>query len=224
MSPLHTDIETVPDTDLPEDLKPECKYGNLKDEKKREAKKKEWEETGLIKDMSCEPRMFKIICIEACGKDGKFLWDSWEMTEKEQLEQFWKALETKGFDLVQGFGISHFDVPGILQRSLLLGVLPTMDLSNTSKYKRSPVYDSQMVLSPNNQPEKGYDLNWYCKRYGLPEKTGKGSEVYQMFLDGKLKEISSYCRDDVLSEKALYEKIIKYYPVPRNYDREKYES
>ena len=221
---LHFDIESRPDPNFPEDKKPKAPLKGATKAETIAKKEKDWAENpeGLIKKMSCDPRMNMIISIEACGSDGKFLWNSWEMTEKEQLEAFWEAV--KRFDSVQGFGIAGYDIPTILQRSIILNVEVTTDFSNSSKYKRFPVYDSQLVLSPNNAPEKDINLDFYCWRYGLPAKTGKGSQVYQMFCEGKIKEISEYCRNDVIAEKALFEKIINYYPVPRNYDREQYQS
>lgn len=224
---IFIDIETIPAPDLPEELKPECKLGNLKDLAKIEIKKKEWETdpNGQIKAMSVSPWMNKIVCIE--------MYQSWNNefsskygnpnidSERWYLDDFWDIQENYTTLLV-GFNILNFDIPTIINRSMLLGVTPTVEIP-LRRYSRYPVYDMAMILC-------GWDIsklkkfNWYLKRFGLPDKTGDGSQVYGWHQAGEHQKISDYCKADVLACKALFEKMIDYYPLPRNYDKEQYDN
>lgn len=219
MKVMHVDIETVHDDKISGECYPEPPYGNLKDEKKRQALAENWalDCNGRRKKMACEPRMNCIIEIQACDQNEEWLMGV-EKEEANLLIQFWHNIQY--YDIIAGFGIMGFDIPTIIQRSIHHGIEPTKDLTNQSIYRREPIYDTQVVLSPTNKPEKGYDLNWYCRHYGLREKTGKASDVYELWKEGKAKEISDYCRGDVLAGKELFDKIYPYYPIPRNYDKE----
>jgi hypothetical protein len=50
-------------------------------------------------------------------------------------------------------------------------------------------------------------LDFYLRRYGIGEKTGSGGDVYQMYQDGKIKEIEQYCLDDVLLTAKLFARV-----------------
>ena len=217
------DIETVPAMDAHAECKPECKYGNLKDTSKREAKLKEWEtEGGQIKAMSCDPWLNKIVCIEifASKSNGFFSFVFSACNEKDGLKFFWGLIND--FDLIVGFNLINFDLQTILNRSILLEIEPTRDIP-LKRYTRSPVYDIAMVLCGWDM-SKLKKMDWYLKRFGLATKSGDGSQVYSWYQEGKLDKIHEYCKEDVLATKSLFEKIIKYYPIPRNYDREQYQD
>lgn len=193
-------IKAIPDPDLHNDLKPDVKEKN---------KKKPEEQ---IKTMSCSPDMNKIISIEmfSSRKDNFYTLTPTNKLDQEinMLTDFWSFISNA--DLIVGFGLSRFDIPTVLFRSMMLGIRPSIELS-MKKYSRSPIYDISMILS-NWDISCTRKINWYLKRFGLPAITEDASQVYQMHKDEKYQEISESCRNNVLSVKALFERTIEQYP------------
>ncbi|MCP4135725.1 MAG: 3'-5' exonuclease [bacterium] len=65
--------------------------------------------------------------------------------------------------------------------------------------------DLQDWLSNYNAIRMNGGLNLLAKVIGKPGKMStKGSEVYEMFLEGKLKEINDYCKHDVLDTYFIF--------------------
>ncbi len=222
---LFFDEETIPNISLPKDNWPKAPLKNATKPETIAKIEQEWIENPekQIKKMSCDYRMNKIVSLQMFRVTNNFT--SFVQSygdEKQMLQTFWN--EVQKTDLIVGFGISGFDIPTIVQRSSILQVEPTKDFTNLSPYSRSPVYDIQRVLSLTGKPEAGFNLNWWLQYYGLATKLGDGSQVYTWYREGEIDKIHEYCRQDVLATKLLFEKIIKYHPIPRNYDREQYQD
>ncbi|MFQ5532132.1 MAG: ribonuclease H-like domain-containing protein [Candidatus Nanoarchaeia archaeon] len=203
---LVIDIETIPYQNLSEDLKPECKLGNLKDKNKIEAKQKEWQEGGQIKALSLDPLTNEIVCISMWSSiSNNFIEDN-NTSEKDYLQSFWN--EVKCHDLIVGKNHISFDIPTIIIRSMFLNIPITRKFS-LSKYQTFSLFDIQQVLTMNfNQPKS---LNWLAKRFGIQCDESNGSKVYDWWKEGKKDMIVKHCQSDVLITKEIFERIKDYF-------------
>ncbi len=211
MHELILDIETIPDDTLPDELRPEASYGNLKDPVKIATKKAEWEENGLIKKMSVSPFMCKIVSIQAWSsiKQGYISPESHE--EADMITFIDKAIEEH--QLIIGHNLIGFDLQVINARAMITGHDSKdgiFKIGKAKRYSNNPFYDTMQVLA-GWEKDKWKGLDWWCQRLGLGGKTNHGSAVYQMYCDDKRDEIDAYCLDDVKATKALYDRIKPYY-------------
>jgi len=202
MKTLIFDIETIPDQNLPAEMMPEFDKGRLVDPAKIEAAKKEFEE-GLIKKLSCNPMTLQIVSIQM-SNGFEFYTDN-DGTESGMLKDFWYQAENT--DLFVGHNILGFDLPAILIRSMILGITPTRKF-NLKKYQVRPIYDTMFILG---NWKDWVSLDVACTRFGIPTKTGHGSQVYEMWKAGKSDEIHQYCQDDVDITRRLYNKMKLFY-------------
>jgi predicted PolB exonuclease-like 3'-5' exonuclease len=202
------DIETIPDPDLPKDLRPECKLGNLKDPDKIAAKQKEYEETGQIKDMSVNTLMNKIVSYQAwSSKDEKLVAVPEVCSEEDLIECIWDDFENH--ETLIGHNIINFDLRTILNRSMILGITPTRKVS-LKRYQTHPVYDTMEIMAGWNSSQ-WKSLDWIAKRLGLEGKTNESCKVYEWYQEGAIHKIHEHCKQDVLLNKGVYERMIKYY-------------
>ena len=211
MHELILDIETIPDDTLLPELRPEASYGNLKDPVKIEIKKKEWEAEGQIKKMSVSPFMCKIVSIQAWSsiEQGYIAPESHE--EADMLTFIDRAIEEH--QLIIGHNLIGFDLQVINARAMITGHDSKdgiFKIGKAKRYSNNPFYDTMQVLAGWDR-DKWKGLDWWCRRLGLEGKTGEGCKVYEMYQEGKRKEIDDYCRDDVKATKALYDRIKPYY-------------
>ncbi len=121
--------------------------------------------------------------------------------ETKLLQDFWQL--AKDVKLFVGHNIFEFDLPFIYKRSIILNVIPTQEIS-FAKYRNNPIYDTQ-----NEWERWAYarqKLDTLAKVLGLPTSKDlmDGSEVWQYFKDGKLKEICEYCMKDVVLNRQVY--------------------
>ena len=203
------DIETIPDQNLPETLKPIFDKGRLVDPVKIETAEKEFNE-GLVKKLSVNPLTCQIVSlqiksIDANGFDteGKFF--ETLNDEASMLKQFWYAAETA--QLIIGHNIIGFDLPVIFVRSMIHGILPTRKIK-LQKYRSAPIFDTMHLLGNWSQ---FISMDDALIRFGLPTKTGHGSQVYQMWLDGQHEAIHQYCQDDVNANERLFNVMRNFY-------------
>lgn len=124
--------------------------------------------------------------------------------EASMLKKFWKLAE--GASLVVGHNVFNFDLPFIYQRSVVHGVTPTCNLF-PRRYTNDVVFDTYFEWT-KWQNGKG-SLDYLAKIFGLPtSKQGiDGSQVYDFFKAGKVKEILEYCKRDVELTRQVYKKL-----------------
>jgi predicted PolB exonuclease-like 3'-5' exonuclease len=212
MNYIVLDIETIPDHDISKDLRPEVKLGNLKDKEKIEAKQAEWEENGQVKAMSVSTLMNKIVSIQMwSSKYDDFVKELQDLDNDEEsmIKVFWDVVQSH--DVVVGHNILGFDLPTILNRSMILGIEPTK-IFNMPRYRNYPLYDTMQILAGWDS-SKWKGLDWLCQRLGIEGKTHDGSKVYRLCQEGKIDEIHEYCRNDVRMTMELFHKIEPYYPI-----------
>lgn len=146
----------------------------------------------------------RICCISYAIDNGPT--QSLSGSEKQMLTDFWNA--ARGITLFVGFNIIDFDMRFIYQRSFVLGVKPTQDLS-FARYRSAPMYDVMKEWAKWGNAT--ISLHALSKAMGVKSsKEGdiEGKDVAQAYLDGRLPEICAYCEADVEVTRQLYKRMI----------------
>ncbi|MBU2028659.1 ribonuclease H-like domain-containing protein [Patescibacteria group bacterium] len=199
MYKLYLDIETIPAG--------EEHHGNLKMlHAKKEAKKEkggEDFEQYLLKT-SFDGSFGRIICI-GYAIDNNPTECLCEENEAEMLRKFWEL--ARDADLFIGHNILDFDLRFIYQRSIVNKVLPSADL-NFARYRNYPIYDTMREWVKWSMNSVG--LEHLALALGIPSpKDGiDGSQVFDFYQKGKIKEIAEYCQRDVETTRAVYKRMI----------------
>lgn len=198
MYKLYLDIETIPAG--------KEQHGNLKIlHAKKEAKKNKNEEDfeQYLLKTSFDGSFGRIICIGYAVDDNSVecLCDE---NEAKMLQKFWEL--AKDTDLFIGHNILDFDLRFIYQRSIVNRVLPSINL-NFARYRNYPIYDTMkewVKWSMNS-----VSLEHLALALGIPTpKDGiDGSQVYDFYQKGKIKEIIQYCQRDVEATRAIYRRM-----------------
>jgi 3'-5' exonuclease len=126
--------------------------------------------------------------------------------ERKILQDFWKV--AKDIDLFVGFNVIDFDLRFIYQRSVVLGVKPTVDLS-FARYRNFPIYDVMHEWKKWNM-SSSISLDTLAKILSHPTSKGgkiEGKDVAKAYEDGKIKEICEYCQKDVELTRMIYRKM-----------------
>lgn len=195
------DIETIPCQGLSTEL---TEIANQKCAKKRTGN------NDFTKFCSLDPHFGQICCI-GIGIDDKIATLAY-MPEIDILSAFWELMFDKANNAkFVTFNGKSFDVPFIIKRSAVHGLLPTAKIS-TRKYDTSFHFDCMEVLADfSNDYSKVVSLKTACKIYGIPHNDEtSGSDVYSLFMQGKIKEIEQHCAADIKATQQLYQKL-KYY-------------
>lgn len=148
----------------------------------------------------------KIICIAYALDDENVEVISSE--EKEMLKTFWQIAEK--VEIFAGFGIFDYDLKLIWQRSIILGVKPTKNITFI-KGTSAPIYDIAYEWSKwTGGVGSKISLDNLAKLLQLPSpKNGdvNGRTVARAYADGKLQQICEYCARDVETTRSVYKKI-----------------
>jgi len=127
--------------------------------------------------------------------------------EKKLLADFWDI--AKDVSLFIGFNLMDFDLRFIYQRSIILGIKPSRDLS-FARYRNNPIFDIMCEWSKWSFQNK-ISLHALSKVLGISSpKEGEieGKDVAQAYKDGRIKEICEYCEKDVDVTRKIYKKMI----------------
>jgi predicted PolB exonuclease-like 3'-5' exonuclease len=206
MVKLFFDIETIPSADEHKDmhldiLRKKKKYQDAADD-------------DIHKDTSLDGTYGRICCIGVIKEDqrGINFKDVMSGTEKEMLQKFWGL--AAGVQQFIGHNIWGFDMPFILQRSMVNGVKPLP--INFRRYMKEPLYDTMLEWTFwNFDREKNPRLDTLAKVFGLPTSKDEmdGSMVWPYFQKGRIDEICKYCMKDVeLTRKVYYKMIVEQVP------------
>lgn len=181
-----------------------------------------WETEEQYRKTACDGNLGRILCIGYTEQDetgavverGCFGWreetQDFETDEQMILAEFWQFLS--GFsthrDLIIGHNILDFDLPFIVQRSIIKNVRPTVDFY-FGKYRNAPIFDTMHV--------------WDCWKYGGKTSLKKlafalglecpktddidGSKIYDAYLEGRFEEICKYCMRDVKTTSNAWRKM-----------------
>lgn len=197
MPKLFFDIETLPAE--------ERDYKKLKEVYDRKVKKGMGTKLGSFEDFvestSLDGTWGKVLCIGYAIDDGLVQCLSGE--EKEIIKNFWEI--AKKVDLFVGFNVIDFDLRFLVQRSIILGVKPSVDIS-FRRYVSNPVYD---VMWEWTKWGNRISLDELARALGIPSSKGEldGSQVHEYYKKGKIEEITKYCGNDVEVTRKIYKKI-----------------
>lgn len=135
--------------------------------------------------------------------------------ERRAIETFWRILG-KYLDIhLITFNGRNFDCPFITLRSALLGLKPSRNLMEGTKFNyklHTDLLDELTFYQPTNffSATKRFNLDFYTRAFGIesPKSYGiDGSNVTEYFKEGKLIDIALYCIRDVNSTWQLFKKL-----------------
>jgi len=197
---LFLDIETIPSAeDKKNDFLEILKNKNGNSEKSDEE---------LFTSMSFDGAFGRICCIGYIKEDERGIIEEKSLigSEKEMLQQFWKA--ANNVERFVGHNIYEFDMPFIYKRSRINGVFPRMDLS-FARYRSTPFFDTMKEWDLWGDPRKTVKLDTLAKIFDLKSSKDEmdGSMVWQYYQDGRIEEISKYCMKDVILTRQVYYKM-----------------
>jgi len=165
---------------------------------------------------SLSPHLGRIVCIGLLFDEEDREVGLMQASEREILGQFWEEIFYERHFI--SFNGLAFDVPFIITRSMLLGIkIPDIGKNDhpflfRPKWKTKPHFDVAEWASGWN-PQHRLPLDAWCRATGIPSPKGgsvKASEVYQAWLEGRLKEIMEYCLRDCHTTRQFAHKLIPY--------------
>ncbi|MBI2855840.1 MAG: ribonuclease H-like domain-containing protein [Chloroflexi bacterium] len=124
--------------------------------------------------------------------------------EADILRDFWTLAED--VDLFVGFNVLDFDLKFIVQRSIILGVRPGMDIS-FNRFRNDQVYDVMVEWDMGGRERISLDNLARAMVIESPKGDIDGSQVYDYFLAGRLQEIYDYCLRDVRATAEIYRRM-----------------
>lgn len=133
-------------------------------------------------------------------------------TEAEILGKFWAYV--KGLRSLITFNGRGFDCPYLIARSAINNVRPTLELM-PNRYSDAHI-DLMDRLSFFGAQRRNFSLDMWCRAFGIesPKETVHGSEVGQLYKEGRHLEIARYCAGDIRATAELYRKWAAFYQGP----------
>jgi hypothetical protein len=199
MKKMFLDIETLPAEENMREIVRDIYERKLRKNKNLGTFEEYLEGTGL------DGSFGRICCLSYAINDGPVacLADG----EKAILQKFWQ--EARDVSLFVGFNVMDFDLRFIYQRSIILRVRPTQELS-FARYRNQPIYDVMHEWSRWSGLGRT-SLHGLAKALNLPSpKEGEieGRLVAQAYADGRIKEIGEYCNRDVETTRLVYKRML----------------
>lgn len=145
---------------------------------------------------------------------GVLGWNSeterFDLDEARMLTEFWNLM--RGFnparDRLVGHNIFDFDLRFILKRSRRYGIKPSVNLS-FARYRSQPIYDLMCEWECWAFGAK-VSLDRLAQIFSLPTSKSdevNGSKVFELFEQGRHREIRDYCLRDVKLTRAIYRRM-----------------
>lgn len=181
-----------------------------------------WETEEEYGKTALDSSLGRILCIGYCEENetgeiierGCFGWNtgtkSFEGDESVILTEFWQYIRgfQKGIDLIIGHNILGFDLPFIIQRSVIHGIKPTVNF-DLYKYQKTPVFDTMLrwdfyVFKNSTSLKKlAFAFGLKCPKSGDID----GSKIYEAFNEGRFEAIYKYCLQDVEATHKIWRKM-----------------
>ena len=132
-------------------------------------------------------------------------------SETTMLRNFWRLMESNyGIHLIS-FNGRGFDCPWMMLRSAVLGIRPTRNLMEGTRFNyrgHTDLMDELTFYSRSaSGATRGFNFDFYAKAFGVesPKAAGvDGSKVGELFRQGALADIAEYCLRDVRSTWDLF--------------------
>jgi DNA polymerase elongation subunit (family B) len=136
------------------------------------------------------------------------------VSEYKALDKFWRILSKYPQIHLVSFNGRNFDAPFLMLRSALLGIRPSKNLMEGTKFNyklHTDLLDEFTFYQPTYyfSATKRFNLDFYTRAFGIesPKSQGiDGSNVTEYFREGKLTEIALYCIRDVKATWELFKK------------------
>lgn len=140
------------------------------------------------------PECNQIVCISyALGKDEP---KSLVGEESQVIKDFFYISKN---ETLLGFNSNGFDIPFIVKRAVILGIIiPNhLKLNGKKPWEVTNIVDIYLVWK--HLGHKSCKLDLICGALGIPSPKDKidGSQVDEYFREGRIKEIAEYCEKDV---------------------------
>ncbi len=195
MKKLYLDIETLPASEKSHEV---LRFLHTKKKKKTE----DFEQ--YLLQTSFDGAFGRILCIGYAVDDEEVAILYEKDDERAILKKFWNI--AKDASLFIGHNVMDFDLRFIYQRSIINGVQPTREL-NFARYRRDPIYDTMKEWVKWSFIYIGLEHLALAMGIPTPKDGIDGSEVYNFYKKGKVKEILDYCKRDVETTRAVYKKM-----------------
>lgn len=130
-------------------------------------------------------------------------------TEAEILEGFWRAVSA--FDRVITYNGRGFDVPFLMQRSLILEVPISCNLM-PERYRRGTSHLDLLDVLSQYRATRPYGLEVWSEAIGAASpKEGEvtGASVGEAFQAGRIRQVAEYCMRDVIATAELAERVLQ---------------
>lgn len=201
---LFFDIETEADMEAVDKLPEPLPDARLKDPKKIQASI-EKKKGDLVSKAAINPATAKIVAIGyQVGVDGEVKAVVNKDGEVDLLDHFWELYADARGKCV-GYNILGFDLPVILRRSLVHGIMPTDPPVVLAKYRDYPITDLMHILS-NWSNQQWESLKQVVKMLDIPvdfSEEESGEFVQYMTVE----QIERYVTKDVEAIVHLYKKM-----------------
>ncbi len=198
MKRFYFDIETLP---AGQDRQPMLKEFHQSKAKKSSKYKKTLKD--LINSTNFDGAFGRIFCIAYAINEEptKALVGS----EKQILKKFWEIV--RDVDLFIGHNILDFDLRFIAQRSIILKIKPSRDIS-FRRYTNNPVYDTMHEWTKWSYGNNcSMDYLAHAMDFPTSKDEMDGSQVHEFFQKGKFDEIVKYCKKDVDLNRKIYKRM-----------------
>lgn len=231
------DIETIPLSNLPDELQPKfdegaVKLGNLKDrfkiQEKMDEERAKFAAT-LDKTMSLDPDLCMICAFVGHLSNGdrkewkRNIFAPNEEAEHNLLVSAWSWFRDcyKARIPIVGFNSKSSDLPILRRRAMLqdVSVPPALYEALSRRYETKHHVDLMEVLGNRNLFSGKVEyksLDYYLKRFGIGAKYNgmSGADVYPLFKEGEYQRILEYCQDDVLKTAMLFQRVAPWILAP----------
>lgn len=219
---IFLDIETVRDPDFESNFESRLGKSDLLRIEELPEEEREAARNLIIDKAGLNPGTGKICCIGMVLRSdiddtaSPVELSSCSDNEKEILEYFWGCMKQLKNDYIRivTFNGKDFDVPYILIRSAINGIIPTRVLPSNKWNDSYRVYRGEFhfdlwefLRGFYNKGKFGASMDFWLKSFGLSEKTEQGSAVGEMFENKEYDRIAAYCLNDCKVTMELYDKI-----------------
>lgn len=211
---LFIDIETLPQGEM---LSVEELMEQHPKSMKKEDTIRKWAESNQeteLRSRALKSLKGRILCIAVAFDDEPVEILKYKENEKEILEDltdYIRGLAKDGNIIYStafvGHNVKEFDMAWILHRAFKFGIDELARWIPTGRYTHRIIDTNQMF---NPLAFKEYtSLNDLANFLGVGAKTEgiNGSQVYDYFKAGKIKDIENYCKDDVDLTRRCYRKM-----------------
>jgi 3'-5' exonuclease len=133
-------------------------------------------------------------------------------SERKVLKLFWDILAKYDPVHLISFNGRNFDAPFLMLRSALLGIKPSKNLMQGTKFNYSlhtDLIDELTFYIPGQYgATRRFNFDFYTRAFGIksPKSEGiDGSKVAEFYAEGKIADIAEYCMRDVSATWQLFE-------------------